>query len=273
MRGRVGMHNGIRPDRRGRRGQPYSIHIPGMMIRGEAYRGVIVAELPAHADRTFRFGAGSGDVMLPDYVTIPAGSNHALFDIIPVDSTMLSGRITTGLTVIQPDGAMLDIPVETHPGTGTVLRLWMVGPGADGVACDAPPDAPADAAARAAEGVFDTPSPDKEIRTRLSHTTVHVFLADRYCTPVTAPPGGVSFTVSSDTPALAFGNGRTHITGVIPRGYNSAVLDVTVNGAGIIYATGSGVSSNSIRRGRAGRRGDAPGHRPVAGHGVLVRDV
>ena len=235
------------PDIPGAQVDAYSIHIPDMMIRGETYRGVIVSQAPAEGDTVFRFGAGRGDIILPDSVVMAPGVNHAVFELLPVDSTILSGRITTEITVIQPDGEIVDIPVETHPGVGTASRLWIVGPGTDGVVCDGPLDAAAgDVAARAAEGVFDEPSPDKEIRTRMSHTTIHVFITDRYCTPVTAPPGGVMFTMSSDTQDIAFGSGRTHLTGTIPQGYNSAVVDVEVNGAGIIYATGRGVSPDSM---------------------------
>lgn len=228
-------------------GPAYEIHIPDMMIRGETYQGLIVAREPATADVTFRFGSAGGDIILPEAAVMRAGTNHALFDMHPIDSTILSGRISTMVTVISPDG-IRDIGVETHPGVGTVSRLWIVGPGEGGVVCDGPTDgSAADVAARAAEGVFDAPEPDKEIRTRLSQTAVHIFLADRYCTPVTAPPGGVAFQVSSDTPDISFGASRTHVRGVIPEGFNSAVLDVSVDGSGTIYATGTGVAPDSMR--------------------------
>ena len=227
--------------------EPYTIHIPNTMIRGESYRGLIVSASPVSSDTVFLFGAGNGDIILPDSARILVGTNHALFDITPIDSTILSGRITSGITVIQPDGQIIDVPVETHPGVGTVSRLWLVGPGADGVLCDGPQDTSASAvAARAADGVFDVPDPEKSINTRMSTTTIHVFLSDRYCTPVTAPPGGVSFTLSSNTPELTFGASRTHLTGIIPQGFNTAVVDVNVNGEGIIYATGNGVSPDAI---------------------------
>ena len=229
-------------------GPSYHIHIPDMMIRGQDYRGVIISDAPSHTDRVFRFGAGSGDIVLPEQATMPAGSNHALFDVRPADRPMLSGRVSTGATVILPDGTIRHIDLETHPGAGAMSRLWIVGPGAGGVVCDGPEDASAAAIAdRAAGGAFDGPDPAKEIRTRLAQTAVHIFLADRYCTPVAAPPGGAAFTVSSDTPQITFGAGRTHLTGVIPQGYNSAILDVEVRGAGILYATGSGVSPDAIR--------------------------
>lgn len=229
----------------------YEIYVPDMMIRGESYRGLVVSNLPADGPATFRFGSAAGDIMLPDSAVLEGGRNHVLFDILPVQSTILSGVVSTGITVIPPDGEIREIPVETHPGVGVVSRLWIVGPGSGGVVCDDPGTATAqDIASRAADGVFDEPDPGKEIRTRLPQTTIHVFLADRYCTPVTAPPGGVSFAASSDTPALTFGGGRSHISGVIPQGFNSAVLDVHVGeagGGGIIYATARGVSPDSIR--------------------------
>lgn len=229
-------------------GPAYEIHIPDMMIRGQDYRGVVISDTPVYTDTTFRFGAGSGDILLPGHTTMKAGSNHALFDVRPVDHPALSGRVSTHATAILPDGTIRQIRLETHPGAGAVSRLWMVGPGANGVMCDGPEDTSAAAIAdRATGGVFDGPDPGREIRTRLPQTAIHVFLADRYCTPVAAPPGGVAFTVSSDAPGITFGGGRTHLTGVIPYGYNSAILDVTVNGAGIIYATGNGVSPDSMR--------------------------
>lgn len=229
----------------------YAIHVPEMMIRGEGYHGLITSNLPVDTPLVFRFGTGSGDIILPDSVVLEAGFNHALFSILPVHSTILSGKISTGVMVIQPDGRITEVDTETHPGVGTMSRLWVVGPGVGGATCESPPDAAASAVAgRAAEGVFDAPDPEKTIRTRLSATTIHVFLTDRYCAPVTAPVGGVAFAVSSNTPALTFGGGRTHVTGVIPQGYNSAVLDVgvgRVGGGGIIYATGNGVSPDAIR--------------------------
>ena len=229
----------------------YEVYVPDVMIRGESYRGLVVSNLPADGPATFRFGSAGGDIMLPDSAVLEEGRNHVLFDILPVQSTILSGVVSTGITVIPPDGEIRDIPVETHPGVGIVSRLWIVGPGSGGVACDDPGSTTAqDIASRAADGVFDEPDPGKEIRTRLPQTTIHVFLTDRYCTPVTAPPGGISFAVSSDTPALTFGGGRSHVSGVIPQGFNSAVLDVYVGdagGGGVIYATGSGVSPDSIR--------------------------
>ena len=229
----------------------YNIHVPPMMIRGETYQGLITSNLPAARDDVFRFGTGSGDIILPDSVVMEAGTNHALFTITPIHSTILSGQISTEITVIRPDGEITVVETETHPGVGAMSRLWIVGPGVGGATCDAPRETSASAVAeRAADGVFDVPNPDKEIRTRLSSTTIHVFLTDRYCTPVTAPPGGTAFTVSSNTPSLTFGGGRTHVTGVIPEGFNSAVLDVglgKVGGSGVIYATGSGVSPDAIK--------------------------
>lgn len=227
---------------------PYNIHIPPMMVRGEIYTGLVVSDEPAGADMVFRFGSGAGDIILPDSVTLLAGQNHALFDIRPIDSAILSGRISTGVTIIPPDGIIQDISLETYPGAGIMSRLWIAGPGAGGVSCDGPTDAStSEISDRAAAGTFDEPDPQKEIRTHMSHTTIHVFLADRYCTPVIAPQGGVAFTISTDTPDITFGAGRTHLSGVIPQGFNSAVLDVTIHGGGTIYATGVGVSPDSIR--------------------------
>ena len=226
----------------------YVVHVPDVMIRGHDYRGIIVSDVPAHTDTTFRFGAGRGDITIPEHVTMEAGSNHAVFDIVPADLTILGGVVSTGITIIMPDGTIREIPLQTHPGAGMVSRLWIVGPGQDGVICDDPGSISAAAIAdRAADGVFDTPDPSKEIRTRLLHTAIHVFITDRYCTPVTAPPGGIKFTISTDTPHITFGGDTTHITGVIPQGYNSAIIDVDVNGAGTVYATGNGVSSDSMR--------------------------
>ena len=225
----------------------YGIYVPDMMIRGQDYRGVIISDTPPSSDTAFRFGAGSGDILLPDHTVMRAGSNHAVFDITPVDHTALSGVVSTGVTIILPDGTIRHIQTETHPGAGTVSRLWIVGPGANGVVCDGPEDTSAAAVAdRAVAGAFDGPDPNKDIRTRLPQTTIHVFLADRYCTPVTAPPGGIAFAVSTDTPEITLAGGRTHLTGVIPHGYNSAVLDVEVGGGGMIYATGDGVSPDSV---------------------------
>ena len=229
--------------------QAYEIYVPDMMIRGERYQGLIVSSLPADSPEVFRFGAG-GDLVLPDSVVLQAGANHVLFDILPVDSTILSGLVSTGITVIPPDGEISEMDLETHPGVGTISRLWIVGPGSGGVVCDGPQEMSVAAIAeRAAAGVFDEPDPTKEIRTRLPQTAIHVFLTDRYCTPVTAPAGGVAITLSSDTPAITFGGGSTHVTGTIPEGYNSAVVDVgigAVGGGGIIYATGTGVSPDAI---------------------------
>ncbi len=225
----------------------YDIHIPDMMIRGESYQGVIISETPAEYDIIFRFGAGGGDVILPETVTLYSGSNHAIFDILPVDSTILTGKISTIITVITPDGNIHEIPVETHPGVGTVSRLWIVGPGENGATCKEPADTTSAAISnRAAEGIFETPNPNKEIRTNLSETTIHLFLADRYCTPVTAPPGGITFMVSSNSPNLTFGDDSTHVRGLIPEGFSTGIIDVSVSGDGILYATGDGVSPDSI---------------------------
>lgn len=225
----------------------YTVHIPDTMIRGEPYRGVIVSAQPVTGDTSFRFGVGGGDIILPDYVTIYTGKNHAIFDIIPIDSTILSGKVSSEITVIQPDGDILDIPVETYPGMDTISRLWIVGPGDSGVSCDEPVDtAIDDVAAAAAGGIFTEPTPNKEIHTRLSYISILLFLTDRYCTPVTAPQGGVSYIISSDDMDITFGNGENTITGTIPQGYNSAILDVIIEGDGIIYATGNNVSPDSI---------------------------
>ena len=116
----------------------YEVYVPDMMIRGESYRGLVVSNLPADGPATFRFGSAGGDVMLPDSAVLEEGRNHVLFDILPVQSTILSGVVSTGITVIPPDGEIREIPVETHPGAGVVSRLWIVGPGSGGVACDDP---------------------------------------------------------------------------------------------------------------------------------------
>lgn len=228
----------------------YTIHIPDMMIRGESYGGVVIHAEPAHTDRVFRLASTSGDIIIPDSVVLRAGANHAIFDIYPAESTILAGIVQTTITVIPPDGNIQHIEVETHPGVGVVSRLWMVGPGADGADCSTPDTTTAESiVGRAAEGVFDVPEPENTIRTRLHMTTIHVFLTDRYCTPSVAPAGGVAITMTSDSPDVTFGSGRTHITGIIPQGFNSAVLDVYMQDGsqGTLYGSGVGVISDAIQ--------------------------
>lgn len=228
----------------------YTIHIPDTMIRGETYRGIIIYQIPPDTDRTFHLASPSGDITIQEAAIVQAGTNHAMFDIYPEQSTILSGTIQTTLTVIPPDGNIQDIKVETHPGVGVISRLWMVGPGAEGAGCSTPDSTTTqEITDRAAEGIFEVYTPENTVRTRLNMASVYIFLTDRYCTPSVAPQGGVAITVTSDSPDVTFGTDTPHTTGVIPQGYNAAILDVYLQpGAeGVLYGSGKGVISDAIR--------------------------
>ena len=229
--------------------QDYNIYIPDMMIRGVEYHGVVVSNLPVQYDTTFRISGGVEFVFDED-IQIQRGSNHGIFSILPVDTSIFTGQITSTINIILPDGSDKTIDVDTYPNTGTVSRLWIVGPGEDGKdGCSeniSTSEISSSIQDRIAEGVFEQPKTKKIINTELETTTLYVFITDRYCTPVTAPKGGVEITITSFSPDVTFGGGRTIITDVIEEGFNSAIIDVVVTGEGEIYATGENVSPDSI---------------------------
>lgn len=155
--------------------------------------------------------------------------------------------VSSTIHVIYPDGTLHDIILTTYPAVGEVSRLWVIGPGEDGAICDtADPTNTQALTQELSGGIFSTPESVKTVKTRMPNTSIHVFLTDRYCTPVEAPVGGIAFEASSDSELLTFGGGRTFIQGVISEGHNAAILDVSIAGDGTIYVTGSGVAPDAI---------------------------
>ena len=194
---------------------PFTLHIPEKMISNSTYSGVVVLAEPAELDTSITLASTEKDIDMPDFVIIPRGYNHGLFEmtldedlfgVIQVHA-VLSGDIST---------ATANVYAATESG----IRLRIVGPSA---------------------------SFDDTLRTQIPRLPIYVYSMNDDNVPIPAAED-IEIRLSSSTDAIQFVYGNSphsEMFVTMKQGEYSIAVDVDVRKSGTIYATANGIASDS----------------------------
>ena len=194
---------------------PFTLHIPEKMISNSTYSGVVVLAEPAERDTSITLASTEKDIEMPDFVIIPRGYNHGLFEMILDEDlfgviqvhAVLSGDIST---------ATANVYAATESG----IRLRIVGPSA---------------------------SFDDTIRTQIPRLPIYVYSMNEDNVPIPAAED-IEIRLSSSTDAIQFVYGNSphsELFVTMKQDEYSIAVDVDVRKSGTIYATANGIAGDS----------------------------
>ena len=194
---------------------PFTLYIPEKMISNSTYSGVVVLAEPAERDTSITLASTEKDIGIPDFVVIPRGYNHGMFEMVLDDDLFGVIQIHAALS-----GDLSTATANVYAATESGISLQIVGPSA---------------------------SFDDTIHTQIPRIPIYVYSMNDDNVPIPAAED-IEIRLSSSTDAIRFVYGNSphsEMFVTMKQGEYSIAVDVDVRKSGTIYATANGMDSDS----------------------------
>ena len=194
---------------------PFTLYIPGKMLSNSTYSGVVVLAEPSEVETTITLASTENDIDIPNFVTIPWGYNHGIFEMAFDED--LSGQIRIH-AALSGDISTAEATIYATAESGT--RLKIIGPSV----------------------LFDG-----SISTQVERLPFYVYVVNDNDIPIPAKNDmTVRLSASTESIGFVYGNNIHNDFFVsIPQGEYLATVEVDVKKSGIIYATSDGIAGDS----------------------------
>ena len=194
---------------------PFTLYIPEKMISNSTYSGVVVLAEPAESDTSITLASTEKDIGIPDFVVIPRGYNHGMFEMALDEDLFGVIQIHAALS-----GDLSTATANVYAATESGISLQIVGPRA---------------------------SFDDTIHTQIPRIPIYVYSMNDDNVPIPAAED-IEIRLSSSTDAIRFVYGNSphsEMFVTMKQGEYSIAVDVDVRKSGTIYATANGMDSDS----------------------------